>query len=360
METALLGSLAVTVATRRVRSLTALIAVTSLALTACQQGSAPEPGPEMGDAVAQASPAATDPDGRVIELPSEASEVIDLEVAGDVVGLRAETTLTIGTVDEVESGEATVLDVDASCGDLTVTGTTFVLPCDDRVRLIDATDPGNEDVRDVPEAAPVTVAALLSTGELVVGNDQEAEVTVYRSGEDGEETETIEVAAPTTQLIAVQVPGSPDAVVRSYRPDTTIQDVDWTNDRQGGTLRLGIGVGQIAGGTDGLVLGSDTAGSQLTVYTADEVIRLHQTAPVDESPWGVAWDPVNDLAWIASTAENSLAAYDISTGVPLEEHRLSTVADAHNVAVLPDGALVLASATGDGLQVIENPATSTN
>lgn len=106
------------------------------------------------------------------------------------------------------------------------------------------------------------------------------------------------------------------------------------------------------------MLVSDNLGPQLAVYTADDVIRLHQTAPVDESPWGVAWDDVHDLAWISSTAENSLVAYDISTGVPVEEHRLDTVADVHNVVVLSDGTLVAASATGDGLQVIDNPADS--
>lgn len=350
--------MAVTVATGRVRSLTALIAATSLALTACQQGSAPEAGPEMGNAVAQVSPAATDSDGRVIELPAEDSEVTDLEVAGDVLGLRTETTLTIGTVEEIEAGDAAVLGTDAICGDLTVTGNTFVLPCDDRVRLIDADDPAREDVRDVTDAAPVTVAALLSTGELIVGSDREAEVTVYRDGEDGPDIDTIRVAAPTTQLLAVQVPGEPDAVVRTYNPDTTIQDIDWTNGREGARLRVGVGLGQMTSGPHGLVLVSDNLGPQLAVYTADDVIRLHQTAPVDESPWGVAWDDVHDLAWISSTAENSLVAYDISTGVPVEEHRLDTVADVHNVVVLSDGTLVAASATGDGLQVIDNPADS--
>ncbi|AGF72490.1 hypothetical protein A605_07440 [Corynebacterium halotolerans YIM 70093 = DSM 44683] len=330
-----------------------MIAATSLTLTACQQGSSPEPGPEMGNAVAQPSPAATGADGRVIELPAATAEISDMEVSGDVLGLRSETTLTIGTVGEIESGDATELSVDAACGDLTVTGTTFVLPCGDEVRLIDAANPADEEIRDVSDAAPATVAALLSTGELIVGNDREAEVTVYR---DGEDPETIAVAAPTTQMIAVQVAGSPDSVIRTYNPDTTIQDIDWTNDRQGGTLRLGIGLGQMSGGPDGLVLASDNSGSQLTVYTADDVIRLHQTAPVDESPWGVAWDETNRWAWIASTAENSLAAYDISTGVPLEEHRLSSVADAHNIVFLSDGTLVAASATGDGLQVIDNPA----
>ena len=117
-----------------------------------------------------------------------------------------------------------------------------------------------------------------------------------------------------------------------------------------------IGVGQIAAGEDGLVIASDTLGDQVAVYTATDVIRLHQTAPVAASPWGVAWDAGRDLAWVASTTGNVLASYDISSGVPEQVHTLTSVADAHHIAVLPDGTLIAVSATGDGLQVIDDPA----
>ena len=342
------------VATGRARFLAAIIATSALALTACQQGSVPDPGPEMANATPQPSPTATDPDGRVIELPEEWSEVTDMEHAGGVLALRSGDTLAVGTVEDFEAGQAQELDIDATCGDLTATGDTFVLACGTQVQLINATDAG-QTFRDVSEAAPVTAAALLSSGELVVGNEEEAEVTVFHG--DGD-TETISVASPSTQLISVPVDGRPDAVLRTNNANTTIQDIDWSTGRQGGTLRVGIGVGQVAPGSDGLAVVSDTSGSQLAVYTTDSVVRLHQTAPVDESPWGVAWDEANNLAWIASTTLNTLTAHDLSTGVPLEAHRLNSVADAHNIVSLPDGTLVAVSATGDGLQVIDRPTES--
>ena len=84
-------------------------------------------------------------------------------------------------------------------------------------------------------------------------------------------------------------------------------------------------------------------------------MRLHQTVPVAGSPWAVAWDPERDVAWVTTTADNRLRAFDLSTGVPEEVGAVDTVADARSILVLADGTLVVASATGEGLQVITDP-----
>ncbi|MGD7001273.1 hypothetical protein [Corynebacterium halotolerans] len=327
-----------------------LAATATVFLAGCSSGNVAEPGPEMGNAVALPSPAAPDPAGRVIELPAERSQITDMERAGDTIALRSESALTVGTLDQIESGDAEVLDVAAACGDLTATGDTFVLPCDTTVYLIDAAAPSLAE--SVTTEEPATAAALTSTGELIVGSDTAENISVYRGNED---PANFDVEGATTQMVSVPVTDQPDAVVRIWNPETIIQDVDWTNDRQGATLRVGIGVGQMAPGPDGLVLVSDTAGSQLAVYTADDVIRLHQTYPVDQSPWAVAWDNANELAWTASTAENTLTGYDISQGEPVEQAKLDSVADAKNILVLDDGTLLAASESGDGLQVIDEP-----
>lgn len=244
------------------------------------------------------------------------------------------------------------LDVDKQCGDLTATGGTFVLPCADGVYLIDAKDPDLDELRATDK--PVTVAALTSDDQLLVGNGEDEELTIYR---EGEEPETFTVAGPNTQLIAVPVIDRHDAVVRTWNENTTIQDVDYPNDREGATLRVGLGVGQMAGGEDGLLVVSDEMGGQIAIYNADDVIRLQMTAPTDENPWAVAWDSSNALAWITSLTENTLVGYKISEGVPEEEQRLNTIADAQNLVVLSDSTLVVASATGDGIQIIDNPAS---
>jgi hypothetical protein len=336
--------------------LTALAALTAstLLVTACSD----RPGqdvPDMGNAVAEVSPPATDPAGRVIELAEDYSAVTDMETAGEVIGLRSAGTLALGTLGQFEAGAVAEVTIPENCGDLTAAADTFVLACREEVLLVDAAS-GDIERRSIAgtDAAPSVAASLTSTGELIVANAEDDQVLVFEEGSE-EPVETITVAGVTSQLIAVPRDGGDDAVVRTNHANTTIQDIHWRDGEQGGTLRVGLGVGRIAPGENGLVVVSDNLGSQLAVYTATDVIRLHQTAPVDPSPWGVAWDVGRDLAWIASTAGNTLAGYDVSTGVPERRASLETVADAQNIAVLEDGTLVLASATGDGLQVIDNP-----
>ncbi|MCK2200140.1 hypothetical protein [Corynebacterium callunae] len=332
-------------------SATALLASAGLLISSCSQPVADTP--DMGKATPFASPVSENPDGKVIALPAGQDEVIDMEVAtGDILGLRTAQTLSIGTVTQIEKGEAQQLDVDKQCGDLTATGDTFLLPCADGVYFIDAAQPNLDNLH--ATETPVTVAALTTDGELLVGNDQDASLTIYREGED---PETFKVDAPNTQLIAVPVNERHDAVVRTWNENTTIQDIDYPNDKMGATLRVGLGVGQMAGGEDGLLVVSDEIGGQIAIYNADDVIRLQMTAPVDDHPWAVAWDSTNALAWITSLAENSLVGYKISAGVPEEQQRFSTVSDAQNIVVLSDATLVAASATGAGLQVINTQAS---
>ncbi|GAB2515059.1 hypothetical protein CATRI_06635 [Corynebacterium atrinae] len=329
----------------------AAVAATSLLLGACQAGSSPEPGPEMGNAVASDSPPATNPAGRVIALPSDYAEVSDMELAGDILGLRSGARLVVGTIADFDAGSATSIEIPDSCADLTATGNTFALACGDEVMLIDAAEPTTVNTITVSEVAPVASASLTGSGELIAGSADADKVAVYRPDRD---PEVISVAGPTTQLITVPVDGAPDVAVRTNLPNTTIQDIHWEKKVQGGTLRVGVGIGQIAGGEDGLVVASDTMGDQVAIYTATDVIRLHQTHPVDDSPWGVAWESGRDLALVTSTATNTLAGFSIAQGVPEEQLSLSTIANAHHLVVLPNGTVVIASASGDGLQVIDD------
>lgn len=298
----------------------------------------------MGNAVPEVSPVATNPDGEVLDLGAEIS---DMEVTDDVIGVRATDSLQFGTVEDFQGGSTTQVDIDPTCADLTANAGNFVLACGPEVLIFDSADPA-EPVS-WPMDTEATAAALTSTGELITGNTVDAEVRVHRRGEDAE---TIPVAETTDQIVAAQMEGEPDSVARINRANTIIQNVDWANDRQGGTLRVGVGVGQVAAGEAGLFIVSDTLGPQIAVYTSEDAVRLQQTAPVDASPWGVAWDPARKLAWTATTANNTATGYDISNGVPIAETEIATVADAHNIAVLSNGTFVAASATGDGLQIV--------
>ncbi len=296
----------------------------------------------MGNAEPAESPATSetgDPDGEVVAFDA----VRDLDATGDTLGVRTENSLIIGTAEELARGGGATHDLDASCGDVSANAGSFAVACDGEVRVF------GEREETIATDHPVTSATVTTTGEVLAGSDTERTVWLFR---DGEEADAFSVARETDQLQAVPVAGQEDAVVRVCSFDTTIQDLDWTGSRQGGTLRVGLGVGKISAG-DGTVLAADATGSQLLVYTTDDIIRLHQMAPVPEGPWDTAWDAQRELAWVTSTAENRLTGYDISQGVPLERQSLRTVANARSIASLDSGTLVLGSATGDGLQFLD-------
>lgn len=295
---------------------------------------------DMGDASPASVPRSAAPAGRVYDY----DPVHDLDETHGLIAVRTDAAVTIGSLDQVTDGTATTYQLDDNCGEISANAGSFVVGCGEQIRVLRAD--GEETIA---TNHAVTAATRTTTGEVLAGSDAARTVWLYR---DGELADEIAVARETDQIQAVPVAGRRDTVVRTNSFDTTIQDLDWAASRQGGTLRVGLGVGKVAAGEDGLVLAADATGSQLLVYTTDNIIRLHQMAPVPQSPWDVAWDSTDRLAWVSSTAGNVATGYDISRGVPLERASMHTVADPQSMVVLDDGTVLIASASGDGLQVV--------
>lgn len=328
----------------------AVVSALSVGLAGCGEDTAPPPNPEMGSASPVESPASTDPAGEVTEFDA----ITDMDLTGDTLGVRTAAGLFVGTLDDILAGEVSPITLDDSCTEVSAHDGVFTVACGTTVRMID--ENGAEETLELEE--PANAAVRISNGDVVTASGTEGQAWVYRGGALDAD---FQVQDSTDQLIVVaHDDDEADDVVRIGREMTTIQDIDLENDRGGGTLRVGLGVAQMAPGEDGLVVVADNMADQLAIYTAGEVIRLHQTAPVDPAPWGVAWDPAKDLAWITSLEKNTAAGYDISNGVPLEQARLDTVADAQNMVVLADGTLVIASASGDGLQVVSPDSINGN
>lgn len=347
---------------RPLRSSVLLAAVLSagLGLGACTQSPEHEDNEApvgMGNATPAASPALSGtPAGEALPLPAEISRVDDVVGLGELIAVRGEKTLAMGSLKDFQGGGAKVVELpSAECGDITITDHTVVVPCGTQVLLI-------EDAaitRTVDTDMQVRAAALTSTGEVVVANHEDNKVWVHHPDADAKVDEII-ADRPSTQILALPQPEGPDAVVRTWNETTTIQDIQWTKGKPGGTLRVGLGIGRMSPGEDGTIVVSDTTGDQIAIYTADRIIRLHQTAPIDDSPWAVAWDKHNHLAWAASTGTNSLVGYDISQGVPEERQRLSIPENTVFLSVLDDGSIITAAKDAKELRFIPNPGAGSS
>ncbi|WJY97587.1 hypothetical protein CFOUR_05850 [Corynebacterium fournieri] len=321
-------------------------AAATLTLSAC--GASPaakieeaggEAAASMGSAEPVRSPASANPAGKVVDF----DPVRDLDITDGRIGVRTQDALTIGTPEEIEQGRGARHELDESCGEASANAGTFAVACDGEIKLFGQRE------ETISTDKPVTAATVASSGEVLAASDSERKVWVF---DGGELKDTIDVARETDQLQAVPVDGQRDSVVRTNRFDTTIQDVDWSGSRQGGTLRVGLGVGKVRGGEHGLVLAADSTGNQIHVYTTDDIIRLQQSAPVPEAPWDAAWDRAQRLAWVSSLTSNTATGYDISQGVPVRKKHFATVADAQSMITLDDGTVLAASASGDGIQFV--------
>ena len=119
-------------------------------------------------------------------------------------------------------------------------------------------------------------------------------------------------------------------------------------------LRAGLGATTIAADPAGRVLVADTRGGQLLVFSVDPLIQ-RQGYPIGESPYAIAGSKT--LVWVSQTGINSVAGYDLGTGIPVEKVRYPTVRQPNSLAFDEvSGTLYVVSGSGDGIQVIRNAA----
>ncbi|MEJ4121248.1 NHL repeat-containing protein [Corynebacterium macginleyi] len=332
--------------------LSSLLVLSTAGLAACDStvgvGGDPETAVK-GNATPAPSPSGTDPVGTVINFKED---ITDLAAVKDTIAVRTADQVHIGNQGDFAAKKAKNIDIDSTCGDLSSSASGFVLACPARVLLIDPSAPESPEEIAMNEDFQVTAATQISTGEVFVTADNTAVVGRYKDDtRDGE----ISVEAGSDQILAVPNADGDDGIVRIQRSDSTIQNIDWPKDRAGGRLRVGQGVGQIAVGDNGVVLASDTEGGRIAIYTSDDVVRLHQYGVVDGTPWAVAWDDSRELAWVTTTDNNIAHAYSIDKGVPKSRGDFATLADAQNIAALSNGTIVVASASGQGLQFVTDP-----
>lgn len=134
---------------------------------------------------------------------------------------------------------------------------------------------------------------------------------------------------------------------------SAVFDVDPSGGTVGAGLRAGDGATNEVTDNYGDILVTDTRTGELLVFSADPVL-MRQRFPVAGSPYGIAYDPTHDLAWVTCTKLNQVVGYSVVGGEPVEKYRFSTVRQPNSVAVDPDsGRVIVASADGGGIQVIQ-------
>lgn len=129
---------------------------------------------------------------------------------------------------------------------------------------------------------------------------------------------------------------------------TSLTEVDPDTGDTGAALRVGKGATRIVADSYGRVIAIDTDGGQILVYTLDPLLN-RQTAPIGDSPSALVEDPDRGLVWVTFTGTDEVAAFDLSSGAPVEKYRFPTVAFPTSVTLGPDGAVYVGSGADGGV-----------
>ncbi len=330
------------------RRLLAVCLAASATLCGCSTAANQDP-LQVTDRLVAATPAVSPPparpaQGTVIPAPAGELALVDpatgvLAVAGRDMNLRLVDT----GAPQGPSRTVTLPGVPAGLRAGARAGTVLVsIPQADQVARVDVRS-GSVDTVHVP-GGPADAAEV--GGLLVVARRGAKDVAVV----DGS-GRLLRHSDPFDDPEQV-VPAGPDAVEVLDRLATSATEVTVSNAQKGAALRAGAGAtGEI---TDrfGRVLVADTRGGELLAFSTHPLL-LKQRYPVPGAPYGIAYDPHRDLAWVALTASNEVVGYDVAGGEPVERFRMSTVRQPNAVAVDPrTGAVFVVSATGEGIQVV--------
>lgn len=295
---------------------------------------------QMGNAAPAQSPDAADPTGTVVPVAGSISTVLPLDDGTIAIQTTDSPAVLIGSVADGSFTEEHSVEVPANSGSMApgANGTVLV-PTPEGLLRISAD--GKADT--VGDTGAVTAVAELSDGRLLTGA---GDGTVQVRDAAGAESKRLPSLAGIDQLAAVD-----NRAVALSRADTVVANVYPDESEIGPNLRGGKASGTIAVSPQGWIAVSDTTGNALQIFSTDPV-RLHQYFPVGKAPWAVTVDPESQLVWVTLTAENRVAAYDISSGSGEEVASLPTLAQPDAIALSRSGDLLVGSGAGKGLQII--------
>lgn len=287
---------------------------------------------------ATSPPAAETPAGMITALDDDVTAMAFDPDSGILAVAGKDTVLLYPPGEPL--GEPTPVDVAAES--LTVADGAFLAAGANRIVRIAATD-GNISQAVSFRGEPVS-ATTFDRHTLVAMRDEHAVAVV-----DGDRIQRM-ISGDMMSADQVLSTGTGAVVLDRLRNAVFELDVPGSTIAQG--LRAGEGATNAVTDRFGRVLVTDTRGGALLAFSLDPLL-MRQNYPVAGAPYAIAYDKERDLAWVTLTETNQVVGYDVAGEEPKEKYRFPTVSQPNTVAVDPrTGRVMVASGTGDGIQVI--------
>ncbi len=192
-------------------------------------------------------------------------------------------------------------------------------------------------------------AAQASNGDVFVANEHGGTVTVLRGDQ------VLKVFTDSVQPAGMAPVGLSMGLLDVRRNDLTVYDAAALTII--GSTPAGDGPTHLVADRHGRMIAADTRGNAVRVF--EPLPNPHQVASVPQAggPYGIAYDPVRDRLWVASSGTNEVIGYDMAEPTPREVTRLPTVQNAYTLGVdAKTGRLFIAGTTAGVVQIVDPSA----
>ena len=186
-------------------------------------------------------------------------------------------------------------------------------------------------------------------GDVFVANEHGGTVTVLR-GDD-----VLKVFTDSVQPAGMAAVGLSMGMLDVRRNNLTVYDAAAL--RNIGSTPAGEGPTHLVADKHGRMIAADTRGNAVRVF--EPLPNPHQVAVVPQpgAPYGIAYDPVRDRLWVASSGTNEVVGYDMAEPTPRAVTRLPTVQNAYTLGVdAQTGRLFIAGTTAGVVQIVDPTA----
>ncbi|MFW0785696.1 hypothetical protein AAFP35_14370 [Gordonia sp. CPCC 206044] len=194
-----------------------------------------------------------------------------------------------------------------------------------------------------------TAVALTEAGQVLVGTADGRVLVLDRDLKPGRvitgfvRVDDITVSPAGADLDDAQV-------VVLDNAQSSVTPIDLQDGSHGAALRAGNGATNSVVDHYGRILVANTRDGELIGFFGSPLVMRFRY-PVANGPFAVDYDDTRNLAWVSTTANNEVVAYDLSGGEPTEKHRFGTVAQPDHIAVDDASGTVFVLSARGGLQI---------
>jgi DNA-binding beta-propeller fold protein YncE len=289
------------------------------------------------------SPAVSTPAGTVVPLADKITAIVAVPQAKQLVLATSGAELRLLDLADPAAPPRTV-PLPGPATALTATPDGVLASVSSAKQLVKVSLPAGTSSAQTLDGTP---GAAAESGDLTLVplSDRKA-VDVVRAGKTQKQ-----IAGSMFSADQVLTTGGNTVVLDRLR--TAVFDINVAEGKVGAGQRAGQGATNATTDRFGRVLVTDTRGGALLAFATGPIL-LKQRDPVPGAPYGIAYDPKRDLAWVTLTERNEVIGYHVAGGEPTEKYRFPTVVQPNSVTVDPDsGRVFVASATGGGVQVMQ-------